>query len=124
MAGLCCSFALFYSAAVNAQTNTVRFDSPLPTPQTLEPKSVISEVDMALQFIAKRENIAPEQLRSLYQATVTFPTLGRSYLYVTADIVTGDETKVFNVLVDPKTMTVEPDYNAVRAAEPTVSIMG
>lgn len=122
---LCCGFVLFYSAAVNVQADAPfdsplripEFHSPLPTPETPEPEPVTPEIELALQFIAAREGIARDQLVSFYQEEITFPTLERTYLYVTADIVAGDGSKVFNVLVDPKTMTVEPDYNAVRAAE-------
>ncbi len=114
--GFC--FVLLYSAEINAQTDVAPFDSPLPQPPApVEQAPLTPEIELALQYVAAQQDIARERLVSLYQETVNFPLLGRSYLYITVYSDVSDGSRLFAVLVDPKTLTVEPDYNAVRAAE-------
>jgi hypothetical protein len=99
---------------MNAQTdNTVTlFDSPLPTPTPVSPEAML-----AIQFIAEQYKLPVEQLTFGSEEPVTFPLLGRNYIYVTVQHNATDQFQLFSVLVDPVTKAVEPDYNAVRAAE-------
>ena len=99
-----------YRAVVQAQTDLLPFDSPLPTP-------IPPEAEMALHFVAAQHGIPQDQLAFGSQETLTFPLLGRSYTYVTVHYDAPDGFQLFAVLVDPAAKTVEPDFNAVRAAE-------
>jgi len=99
-----------YRAVVHAQTDVLPFDSPLPTP-------IPPEAEMALHFVAAQHGIPQDRLAFGSQETLTFPLLGRSYTYVTVHYDAPDGFQLFAVLVDPAAKTVEPDFNAVRAAE-------
>lgn len=109
-----CCLLLVQVGPMNAQTdNTVTlFDSPLPTPTPVSPEAML-----AIQFIAEQYKIPVEQLSFGSEEPVTFPLLGRNYVYVTVQHNATDQFQLFSVLVDPVTKAVEPDYNAVRAAE-------
>ncbi|HQY94736.1 hypothetical protein [Caldilinea sp.] len=72
---------------------------------------------MALQFVAAQQSIARDQLTFGSQESLAFPLLGRTYTYVTVHYNAPEGFRLFAVLVDPATKTVEPDFNAVRAAE-------
>ncbi len=112
VAVLCSGYALAYRAVVHAQTDVLPFDSPLPTPTPIS-----SEAEMALHFLAAQHGIPQDRLAFGSQETLTFPLLGRSYTYVTVHDDAPDGFKLFAVLVDPATKTVEPDFNTVRDAE-------
>jgi hypothetical protein len=109
---LCSGYALTYRTIVHAQTDVLPFDSPLPTPTPISP-----EAEMALRYVAAQHGIPQDQLAFGSQESLTFPLLGRTYTYVTVHYDTPDGFKLFAVLVDPATKTLEPDFNAVRTAE-------
>jgi hypothetical protein len=67
--------------------------------------------------VAEREAIPIEELTVGNEQPVSFELLERSYTYVTIHLDYPDGFRLFAVLVDPATLAVEPDYNAVRAAE-------
>lgn len=118
VAVLCSGYALAYKAVVYAQTDVAPFDSPLPTPLLAPTATPLSpEAELALQFVASQHSIAQDRLAFGSQETLTFPLLERSYTYVTIHYDAPDGFQLFAVLVDPATKTVEPDFNAVRAAE-------
>lgn len=118
VAVLCSGYALAYKAIVYAQTDVAPFDSPLPTPSLAPPATPLSqEAELALQFVAAQHGIPQDRLAFGSQETLTFPLLGRSYTYVTVHDDAPDGFKLFAVLVDPATKTVEPDFNTVRDAE-------
>ncbi|BAM01518.1 putative protease [Caldilinea aerophila DSM 14535 = NBRC 104270] len=81
------------------------------------PTPIPPEAEMALHFVAAQHRIPQDQLAFGSQETLTFPLLGRSYTYVTVHYDAPDGFQLFAVLVDPAAKTVEPDFNAVRAAE-------
>ncbi|HMN30963.1 MAG TPA: S8 family serine peptidase, partial [Caldilineaceae bacterium] len=131
---LCIGYAYLRGTEVRAQTETAPpldqslptptplpadavsappFDSPLPTPTPV----LSPEAEVALQSVAEQAGIPRDQLTFGSEEQVTFPLLGRSYIYVTVHYDSIDGFKLFSVLVDPATRAVEPDYNAVRAAE-------
>jgi hypothetical protein len=109
---LCSGYALTYRTIVHAQTDVLPFDSPLPTPTPISP-----EAEMALRYVAAQHGIPQDQLAFGSQESLTFPLLGRTYTYVTVHYDAPDGFKLFAVLVDPATKTLEPDFNAVRTAE-------
>ena len=112
-----CAVSLSVQAdAMNAQTDkTVNpFDSPLPTPSSTP---ISPEAMLAIQFVTEQHKIPVEQLSFGSEEPATFPLLGRNYIYVTVHYDSPDLFALFSVLVDPVTKEVEPDYNAVRAAE-------
>jgi hypothetical protein len=118
VAVLCSGYALAYRAIVHAQTDVASFDSPLPTPApAATPVPLSPEAEMALQFVAAQHGIPQDRLAFGSQETLTFPLLGHSYTYVTIHDNAPEGFQLFAVLVDPTTKTVEPDFNAVRAAE-------
>lgn len=113
---LCCFFLgllLAQTGFVNAQDDPPP-ESPLPTP-TPTPLSPVAEA--ALQFVVDREGIPSEELTAGDEHPVTFPLLERSYSYITIYHTQPEDTQLFSLLVDPTTLEIEPDYNAMRDAE-------
>lgn len=120
LAGLACCLAymLLQIAGANAQAETTAMNSPLPVPATPTPVAVLPpEVDLAVEYISAQQGIERSRFTPPYTETVTFPTLGRSYTYVAVNSDAADNLRIYSVLVDPTTKAIEPDYNAVRAAE-------
>lgn len=80
---LCLALMLAYNSAINAQaTAPVLLDSPLPssTPLPILPSR---EVAVALQYVAKLEGVATDELVVGGEEPKTFPLLSRSYILVT-----------------------------------------
>ena len=112
---VCVGLLSLQVSAQDVQTDKTAtpFDSPLPTP----PTPVSPEALLAIQFVAQQHKIPVEQLSFGSEEPVTFPLLERNYVYVTVHYNAPAQFHLYSVLVDPVTKTVEPDYNAVRAAE-------
>lgn len=115
---LCLGFALLYSIDAGAQTDAIPFDSPLPLPTAPPTPAPLSpEAEVAVQYIAAHEGIKRERLVFARQETVEFPTLGRKFANVNVFSDSAEDPRSFTILVDMATLTVEPDYNAIRMAE-------
>lgn len=109
-------FLLIPSTSADAlpKTGSTQSESPLPRPTTIP---LSGEAELAMGFIANEHNIPKEELKFGSEQAVTFPMLGRNYIYVTIHHNAPDQFHLFSLLVDPVTKEIEPDYNIVRAAE-------
>ena len=99
------------------------FDSPLTGPSPLfvptpEPTPVLSaEVEAAMRYFVTAEGVPREHLVYAGEETLDFPLLGRSFINVMAFSDLVEDPRSFSVLIDSATLTAEPNFNSLRAAE-------
>jgi len=108
------SFSSFTDVSRQDVIASSQVDSPLPTPIETP---VSPEAGAALKFISEQQSIPVGELRVAGEEPLEFPLLGRHYTLVTILHGLSDTFREFSLLVDPTTLQIEPDVNAIRTLE-------